>query len=196
MGNDDHAVLRWPFFCVVGLLVIPILVFINDFGPLILFLGIVLMPYVSLPVALLALWATARAAAAAWGAARKKAWKRCLSALVLPIFLVIGLISPRAIWSIWDTSGEWIRLQLEKPGYWAKINELNPDDGPRLVVFPWGGWAGLAERVMVYDESDEIVQEESKRSTAWKKRIERTDLVCRFVAVHMEGHFYKAYLDC
>ena len=54
----------------------------------------------------------------------------------------------------------------------------------------------FGERVMVYDESDEILLEESKRSAAWKKRSERTDLVCRFVAVPHEGHFYKAYLDC
>jgi hypothetical protein len=106
----------------------------------------------------------------------------------------MGLLNGRLVRSFWETSGEGIRFQTEKPGYWAKINQLNRDDGPRLAVFPWGGWAGLGERVMVYDESDEILLEESKRSAARKKRIERTDLACRFLAVG-EGEKYRKLLS-
>lgn len=196
MDKSEDAILRWPFYWALGLFILPVLIFTNDFGLVLVFLAIILMPYVSLPVVLVCLWAIFKATAVAWRAGRSNAWKRCVSALVLPLLVVMGLLNGRLVWSFWETSGEGIRFQTEKPGYWEKINQLNPDDGPRLAVFPWGGWAGLGERVMVYDESDEILLEESKRSAAWKKRSERTDLVCRFVAVPHEGHFYKAYLDC
>jgi len=196
MEKSEDAILRWPFYWALGLFILPVLIFTNDFGPVLLVLSIAFAPMFSLPVVLVSLWAIFKATAAGWRVGRSKAWKRCVSALVLPLFVVIGLMNGRVVWSFWDTSGEWIRFQVEKPGYWAKINQLNPDDGPRLAVFPWGGWGGLGERVMVYDESDEILLEDSKRSAAWKKRIERTDLVCSFVAVPQEGHFYKAYLNC
>ena len=196
MDKSDDAILRWPFYWALGLFILPVFIFTNDFGPVLLVFSIVFASVFSLPVVLVCLWAIFKATAAAWRAARGKAWKRCVSALVLPLFVVIGLMNGSLVWSFWDTSGEWIRFQVEKPGYWAKINQLNPDDGPRLAVFPWGGWAGLGERVMVYDESDEILLDESKRSAAWKRRIERTDLACRFVAVPQEGHFYKAHLNC
>ena len=196
MDQSNDAILRWPFFWALGLFILPVLVFTNDFGPMLLVLSIVFAPMFSLPVVLVCLWAIFKATAAGCRAARSKAWKRCVSALVLPLIVIIGVLNGRLVWAFWDTSGEWLRFQVEKPGYWVKINQLNPDDGPRWAVFPWGGWAGLGERVMVYDESDEILLEDSKRSAAWKKRSERTDLVCRFVAVPQEGHFYKAYLDC
>ena len=196
MDEDDRTVLRWPFWCVVGILVLPIPIFATEFGLFSVIFVAVLVPQISWPIAFLGLLVAASAAFHALRAARKGAWRRCLSALVLPLFVVVVWLDPRPVSYIWNGSGDWIRFQMEKPGYWSKINKLKADDGPRLAVFIWGGWGGIGESLMVYDESDEIILDESERSAAWKKRIQHTDLTCRFAAFPMEGHFYKAYLAC
>ena len=109
--------------------------------------------------------------------------------------MLVGLNLEEAL-SVAEDIGERVRLQFSKPGYYAKINSLSADKGQRLAVFPWGGFAGLADRVMVYDESGEVLLDESQRSAAWKKRAEKTDLACKFMAFPMEGHFYKVYVAC
>ena len=107
--------------------------------------------------------------------------------------MALGLLPQRACLSVWDTTSDWIRFELEKSGYWAKINALNPEDGPRLAVFLWGG---LGVRGIVFDESDDVRLDDSQRSPEWKKRIEKTDLPCGAVAFRVEGLFHKAYFGC
>ena len=196
MDKPDDAILRWPFFWALGLWLLPSLVFSIHGGFEAVFFSFWFLPFIPIAIVLSTLWATGNAAIAAWSAGRRRAWKRCLSALVLPLFLALGLLPLRAFLSVWDTTSDWIRFELEKPGYWAKINALNPEDGPRLAVFLWGGWGGLGVRGIVYDESDEVLLDDSQRSPEWKKRTEKTDLSCGAVAFRMEGHFHKTYFGC
>jgi len=196
MKKSEDAILRWPFYWALGLWLLPSLAFSIHGGVEMLFIFSVVFPFIPIMIAMMTLWVTGNAVVSAWSAGRRRAWKRSLSALVLPLFMAASLMLPRAFLTIWDTTSDWIRFELEKPGYWAKINTLNPEDGPRLAVFLWGGWGGLGVRGIVYDESDEVLLDDSQRSLEWKKRIEKTDLSCGAVAFRMEGHFHKTYFGC
>lgn len=196
MDRSEDAILRWPFYWTLGLWLLPSLIFSIHGGVEMVFIFSFVFPFIPILIAMTTLWVTGNAVVSAWSAGRRRAWKRSLSALVLPAFVTAGLMLPRAFLSIWDTTSDWIRFELEKPGYWAKINTLNPEDGPRLAVFLWGGWGGLGVRGIVYDESDEVLLDDSQRSPEWKKRTEKTDLSCGAVAFRMEGHFHKTYFGC
>ena len=125
MDKPEDAILRWPFYWALGLWLFPSLAFsIHGCFEAVFFLFLFL-PFIPIAIVLTTLWATGDAALVAWGAARRRAWKRCLSALVLPLFLVLCLIPQRAFLTVWDTTSDWIRFELEKPGYWEKINTLN-----------------------------------------------------------------------
>ena len=92
--------------------------------------------------------------------------------------------------------GDPIRLQISKPEYFRMIEAAGGGGSPRFASFAWSGWAGLGLISMIYDESDELLLDESKRSQAWKQRMKNTELGCAFMAHHMEGHFYKVHYQC
>ena len=194
MDDTQDRFLRWPSLWVLGACFF--FVFMHSFngGDLLLVLMLLSpLPYLS---AFGAFWLACTALVLLWGALRHRHWRRGLSAAVLPVSLMLACLNPKDAMTLAERVGDRVRLQFLKPGYFEKINSSNSERDQRLAVFLWGGFAGLGERAMVYDESDEILLEESQRSDAWKKRAEKTDLACKFMALPMEGHFYKVYLDC
>jgi len=194
MDEKNDAFLRWPSLWVLVVCCILAFPFCFHGGDLLVILSLLTpLPYI---VAIGAVLLACGALATIWEGLRQRHLRRCLSALVLPAFLMLVGLNPEEALSVAEDIGERVRLQFSKPGYYAKINSLSADKGQRLAVFPWAGFAGLADRVMVYEESGEVLLDESQRSQAWKKRAEKTDLACKFMAFPMEGHFYKVYVAC
>jgi hypothetical protein len=194
MDDKHDAVLRWPFLWVLVACCIFALPFTFHGGDLLLVMSLLTpLPYM---FAIGEVWLACGAFATIWGGLRHRHWRRCLSALVLPAFLMLVGLNPREALSVAEAIGERVRLQFAKPGYFEKINAGRSDGAPRFASFPWGGWAGLALRSMIFDESDEILLDDSKRSAAWKKRVAGSELTCHFMAEHMEGHFYKVHYQC
>lgn len=192
MGNDDHAILRWPLFCVVGFFLIPVVVFgtMNGFEYLFFFFPI------TIGIGLVGLFVTVVAGVVAFSAAWRRAWKRCLSAMILPLCVALGALNFGSLWEIWRNSGDRLYFERQKTDYLELIEKDHANKGKRLMVFPGGGWSGVAGRVYVFDESDEILLDEKHRSADFQRRMDATELSCNAAVFPLEGHFYKAFISC
>ncbi|HUK09870.1 MAG TPA: hypothetical protein VLX09_18505 [Stellaceae bacterium] len=107
----------------------------------------------------------------------------------------------------------FLRFQWEKPAYddvvadavaglcteaelkrWhAHIVDIDCD-APVLVVFNWGSFLSVW-RGVVYDASDQIMKEPSKRDAAWQKRGAGELLGCSQAEHRLGGHYYLASGD-
>jgi hypothetical protein len=107
----------------------------------------------------------------------------------------------------------FLRFQWEKPAYdgvvadavagrcaeaelkrWhARIVDIDCD-APVLVVFNWGSFLSVW-RGVVYDASDQIMKEPSKRDAAWQKRGAGELLGCSQAERQLGGHYYLASGD-
>ncbi len=90
---------------------------------------------------------------------------------------------------------------VKRPSYVEAIRATPPNGEPRLVVFNLGGMI-WSSRGFVYDESDEVVREPSRQSSAWKARAQDSELGCGYGAQPMLGsfafsrHWYLASFAC
>jgi len=192
MDRSEDASLRWPFFSVVGGFIFPICVFgtMNGFEYLLFFFPI------TLSIGAVCLLAIVEASAVAGVAARRRAWKRSLSAAILPLSVGLGVWNFGALWEIWRYAGDRLYFKSQKPAYLEMIGNQDASKGARFMVFPGGGWSGVAGRVYIFDESDEILLDDKLRSADFKRRMETTELSCNAVAFPLGEHFYKAFITC
>ena len=145
----------------------------------------------------LGLWALA-ALWAAWLAIRtlsRRAWRAAVSALVLPVAVIVAMAGPFPFVQSCEELGEFLLFRARRSEYLARVAAL-PDDGqPKLAVFSRGGMVWYSEAI-VYDESDEIVLPPEQRSASWTERASHMEFVCGFWARPLGGHFYLAGFFC
>jgi hypothetical protein len=101
--------------------------------------------------------------------------------------------------------GDFIRFQIERTGYEAKIDDVRAgrlavDDDmiagtAMLAVFHWGGFLSKWEGV-VYDEAD-YFPDPKDPAPAWaKSSLGEEILACPSSVRSMGGHFYVAHFTC
>ena len=99
--------------------------------------------------------------------------------------------------------GVFLRFQVERPGYVARIEAARAgrDDpnivaGPTLVAFfPWGGWVTGSFGV-AYDESDVIAKPFALRRELWRDRRVPGEFRCDGSVSALGNHFYMAGFSC
>jgi len=128
--------------------------------------------------------------------ASSRRWRVLLSSAVLPAVVLMAAAQPKASIRLVNLTGDLLHFQIVRARYSAEIARMPPAAEPRLVIFDWGGWAGISNGV-VYDESDEVALPARQQSSAWKARAHSTELGCAAFAVHAIGrHFYLADFIC
>ena len=78
----------------------------------------------------------------------------------------------------------------------GKLPPLPADQGPRLVVFDWGGmvWASTG---LVYDETDQVSLPPGRQSADWLARASHSELSCEGYGVQsLWDHYYLVSFPC
>jgi hypothetical protein len=116
--------------------------------------------------------------------------------LVLPfsVPLIAFEAIPYAQWSV-----DYARFKTKQSSYDAQIAQL-PKDGKRFAEFNWSGQS-FVSRGVVYDETDEVGLPYGHQSTAWRKRLYDTELICRGNepfgrTMPLGGHYYVTGFGC
>lgn len=125
----------------------------------------------------------------------ERAWRRALSTLILPLTAFAALLNMSSVWGAAIFAGDYLHLLVMRSAYLSEISRQPSDHGPRLMVFDWGGFAGVTHAA-VYDESDEVALPADKQSAAWKKRAAHTLLNCGVWGSPVGGHFYLVRIGC
>jgi hypothetical protein len=135
------------------------------------------------------------------GRIRRHEWSQAVISVILPtVILFAGL----RFWNFihfCNAGGDVVHFIVERPAYLKKIRATPPNGEPRLLVFNRGGMI-WASRGYVYDESDEVMREGSRRSASWKARASNTELSCGYYAEPFPGQFsftrnwYLASFNC
>jgi hypothetical protein len=101
----------------------------------------------------------------------KLRWRRCVSVVVGP------MVAAAIFWfaGYMGITPDRIRFEITKSYYMKQIAQMPRERGvPLFVKFDWGntGGAGVANifRSLVFDESDERLLHDQKRSDQWKRR--------------------------
>jgi hypothetical protein len=196
-GNAQSAkrpdsFVRWPL--IVVLVVSALWAVVVGFFPLLLFMLI----FVFWLPAVLLLGAGMAATLVAVAAARHKAWRRAVSAAVLPVAMVAIALNFTGFSQLCREVGDHVHFYLERSEYLAEVRATRNLGQPVLKVWNWGGMIWSSKGV-VYDESDEIALPPEQQSAAWKNRVGRSggELVCRDYGFEpMGSHFYLAYFPC
>jgi hypothetical protein len=127
--------------------------------------------------------------------AAKRNWLRVSAMLPLPLTIILAIANFGGLWRAGQIAGDYVHFYVMRPIYLREISKL-PSDGPRLVVYNWGGLLPLVSHGVAYDESDEVGLPKEKRSAAWQDRANRTDAECIVGDTPLGSHFYLVNLDC
>jgi len=129
--------------------------------------------------------------------ARRKMWRRAMSAAMLPMTFVTVTINSvtilRALSHVWDHARFWAC----SASYEAHISALPGDQGRRFAAFSWGGFM-LNPVYLVYDESDEVGLPPDQRTKAWLARSGQLGefSVCKDGAHRVRAHYYVVHFSC
>ncbi len=127
------------------------------------------------------------ALALAVGFAIERGWPQLLSALVLPVAILITWLNLHAVWESAILAGGYAHLNAMRPFYLYRISKFPAASRPNVTFFDWDGLTSA-----VFDETDEVAS--SHPSEAWK---ERAGLPCDVTQVNSAGgHFYVVRLGC
>jgi hypothetical protein len=127
--------------------------------------------------------------------AAERAWRSALSLAVMPATALLAILNPSIVWGTAICMGDHLHLWAMRPSYLSQIATEPTNQGPRLMIFAWGGF--VIGHAAVYDESDEIMLPPSERSAAWNKRAAGTELECGIEAAERAGsHFYIVRTGC
>lgn len=130
---------------------------------------------------------------------RSRTWQLASACVIMPVALPLAVYwaIPHAAYSL-----DYARFLVMRPTYDADVARL-PGNGRRLAEFEWRGAFSPGGSIIgvVYDETDELGLPYERRSAAWKKRMEDTDLTCGgdgplAEATALGGHYYLAYFGC
>ena len=196
-GNPQPArkpdrFLRWPL--IVVLAVTALWVVILGFFPVFLFMLVV---FSGLP-AIFLFGAGVAATLVAIAAARRKSWRRAVSAAVLPLAMIAAALDFTGFNQLCAEVGDRAHFYLKRSEYLAEVGATRKPGEPVLRVWNWGGMFWSTKGV-VYDESDEIALPPDQQSVAWKNRASsrRGELACGGYGFEPLGaHFYLAYFPC
>jgi hypothetical protein len=84
-------------------------------------------------------------------------------------------------------TGERIHFHVMRRSYLQEVAKLPSTGEPRFLLWHWGGF-GVGHGV-VYDESE--------RSSAWKKRVENSEVgSCGVWGTPLGDHFYLVRTGC
>jgi hypothetical protein len=140
--------------------------------------------------------------------AMRRRWRRAISVLAAPI--LAG--SFFALLIHFRVTPDLIRFELWRSNYLSQAAALPAtDDGPRLKVWSWGGTGGAGvtniEKLLVYDDSDQIALPPSAWSPDWRGKANLAAAGNSFASVldpeifgghyqdhigvrRLDGHFY------
>ena len=105
----------------------------------------------------------------------QRRWRRSLSVMAAP--LLVGAVAVSASRAGVDADG--IRFQLSKTGYLAAVTDLPAEEEPHIACWAWGSAAtgalvgGEISWTLVYDDSDQVAQFNSRRSAEWIRAAEQ-----------------------
>lgn len=122
--------------------------------------------------------------------ARHHDWSRAAVCAVLPLVILAAGTLLLGFVHFCNDAGDVVYFLVERQLYVQQI-AATTSTGPRLIVFNRGGMI-WASRGYVYDESDEIMLDESQQSPGWKARAAKTELGCGYSAEPLPGHFWFA----
>ena len=193
---ESRARWLWPVWAAVGLPLLLVTLAATPIGPDFLFV-LIGIPALLLLWACLGVWALIVSVRHAW----RREWSRALTSAVLPLAVVLAGIQFGEFIRLCNFGGDVLHFIVKRPAYLEEIDAVPPNGNPRLMVFNLGGML-WASRGYVYDESDEVMLVESKRSAGWKERASETELACGYHAEPFPGHlsftqhWYIASFDC
>jgi len=133
------------------------------------------------------------ALAAAGHAASSMQPRRAVSFVIVPAASALMLLAPVTHSVV--LVGERLHFWVAKPGYLKEIADIPKGDGPRLALFDWGDDI-TSFRVVIYDEADELLLPEERRSGGWKKRLYGSYEKCAVGGYPVGDHFYIAEIGC
>ncbi len=128
---------------------------------------------------------------------RQRAWRKALSAVLLPGVLVLYLFNLSSLAALSADLGEELNFYIMCPYYQSRVAQLSEKKGQRLAVFVLDGWGPIANGI-AFDDSDEIASPVGSQSVAWKARATGTELSTKcWSASHIQGHFYRwSFVNC
>ena len=191
-AKKPDKIVLWPI--IVGLVFTALWAVIVSFDPVLLFMLVVNF---SVPATLL-LGAGLAATLVAIAAARRKAWRRAVSAAVLPAAIIAAGLNFTAFSRLCVEVGDRVHFYLKQSEYMGEVRAERSPGEPVLKVWNWGGML-LSSKGVVYDESDEIALPADQQSAEWKNRVSRSggELACNGYGFEPLGaHFYLAYFPC
>jgi hypothetical protein len=153
--------------------------------------------------ALLILWACSGvwALVASICHVRHRDWSQALISAVLPVVIICAATHFWGFVHFCNDAGDVVHFVAERPSYLRALRATQSNGDPRLAVFNRGGMI-WASRGYVYDESDEIIRDESLQTSTWKSRARDTELGCGYFAKPFPGdfsfthHWYLASFGC
>jgi hypothetical protein len=157
-------------------------------------LYVLLVPLLLVPTIVVAV---ALFASLIWNGVKLR-WRRCVSVVVGP------MVAAAIFWfaGYMGITPDRIRFEITKSYYTKQIAQMPRERGaPLFAKFDWGntGGAGAANifRTLVFDESDQLLVPDQKRSDQWKHRagsevysISYPDQGYSIEVKKMGGHFY------
>jgi len=198
MASTDRSFARtlWPVSAAVGMPLLLIALLSTPIGPNFIFV------ILGIPVLLFA-WACMGMGALIISSRRikRREWSQAFISAVLPVTVLVVALQFWNFIHLCSYCGDVVHFIARRSSYLQEIRAMPPDGRPRLLVFNLGGMS-WASRGYVYDESDEVLQPEPKRSSDWKKRAEQTELTCGYYAEPFPGHlpftkhWYIASFNC
>jgi len=196
--DAEQGLLRkfWPVWVAVACPVLLVVLIATPLGPDFVFV-VIGIPGLLLIWGCLAIWALLLSCRRV----RRRDWLRALASAVLPLVVLGAGARLRQFLLLCNEGGDVVHFLAARPSYVKELRALPPSDEPRLVVFNRGGMI-WASRGYVYDESDEVVREDSMRTANWRARAAGTELSCGFYArsfpIHFSftQHWYLASFPC
>jgi hypothetical protein len=134
----------------------------------------------------------------------RRRWRRTVSVIVAPI----AVASFFALLIHFHVTPDLIRFELWRSGYLSQAAEPSgTGDSPHLKVWGWGGTGGAGvgniEKLLVYDDSDQIALPPSAWSPEWREKANLAAAGNSFAAAldpeiiggHYEDHIAVRRLD-
>jgi hypothetical protein len=117
-----------------------------------------------------------------------RAWRRAISASVLPLLIALVSCFPVAAHDLLQDAGDHLNWYVNRSHYIAILAARGPSEPRSIEIFDEEGMS-FATSAVVYDESDSVSAPVEKVSGFWTGR-------CLNGANHLEVHFYRAYFGC
>lgn len=194
--SGSPARMLWPVWVAIGFPLMLVSLTSTPIGPDFLFV-LIGIPALLFLWASLGIWALIISVRHAW----RREWSQAIVSAVLPSIILMAGLQFREFIHFCNFGGDVLHFMARRSSYLEEIRAVPSNGKPRLVIFNLGGML-WSSRGYVYDESDEVMREESLRSAGWKERADQTELTCGYYAEPFPGdfsftqHWYIASFNC